>query len=196
MKKRILTAVCATVTMLFAWSVYSQAQEFKIGFVDVMKLMDKSSNAREQQKKLAQIVDKEKKDLESKMKEFADLKEQLEKQGPMLKEETRNDMIKKLGLKEMEYKLAEREAQTKVQNEQRDLSAIFQKDIRKIISQLRTEKKLTLIFDSQALLSADDALDVTDEVVKLYDAGSAAARPAPKPAATPAPAGPAKPKAR
>jgi outer membrane protein len=193
MKRRILTAVCATVAMLFAWSVYSQAQEFKIGFVDVMKLMDKSTKAKEQQQKLAQLVDKEKKDLEAKMKEMMDLKDQLEKQGPMLKEDTRNDMMKKLGLKEMEYKLQEREAQNKVQNEQRDLSAIFQKDVRKVISQLRGEKKLTLIFDAQALLSADDALDLTDEVVKLYDASALSPRPAPKPAATPAPA---KPKAK
>lgn len=193
MKRRILTAVCGTVVMLFAWSVYSQAQEFKIGFVDVMKLMEKSTKAKDQQQKLAHVVDKEKKDLEAKMKEMVDLKEQLEKQGPMLKEETRNDMIKKLGLKEMEYKLAEREAQNKVQNEQRDLSAIFQKDVRKIISQIRGEKKLTLIFDSQALLSADDALDLTDEVVKRYDATGASSKPAPKPAATPAPA---KPKAK
>ncbi len=184
MKKRILAAVCATVTMLFAWSIYSQAQEFKIGFVDIMKLMEKSSKAREQQQKLQQMMEKEKRDLDTKMKEMVDLKDRLDKTGPMMKEEARNDLIKQLGIKEMEYKLAEREAQNKVQNEQRDLSAIFQQDIKKVVDQIRAEKKLTLIFDASALLSRDNALELTDEVVKLYDA-SGPSKPAPR--ATPAP---------
>ncbi len=186
MKRRIVTAVCATVTMLFVWSIYSQAQEFKIGFVDVMKLMERSSKAKDQQMKLQQLMEKEKKGLDDKMKEMVELKERIERTGPMMNEQARNDLIKQLGIKEMEYKLAEREAQNKLQNEQRDLGTIFQQDVKKIVDQIRSEKKLTLIFDSAALLSRDNALDLTEEVAKLYDASAPAAKPAAKPAAPPA----------
>ena len=120
------------------------------------------------------------------MKEMVELKERIERTGPMMNEQARNDLIKQLGIKEMEYKLAEREAQNKLQNEQRDLGTIFQQDVKKIVDQIRSEKKLTLIFDSAALLSRDNALDLTEEVAKLYDASAPAAKPAAKPAAPPA----------
>ena len=54
--------------------------------------------------------------LENRKKEMDTLNEQLQKQGPMLKEETRNTKIKELGIKEMEFNLAEKEAHNSLQN--------------------------------------------------------------------------------
>lgn len=174
------------------------AQESKFAFVDFQKFATKSKRAQNQQQKFAQMVDTKRSALETKKKEWEALNEQLQKQGPMLKEETRNEKIKQLGIKEMELKLAEKEAQNALQNEQREQQEVFRRDITKVINQIRTQKKYTFIFDSAALLSADDSLDITDEVARLYDSEpeEAKASPAkPKPTApTQAPA-PAKPKA-
>ncbi|MGB9615683.1 MAG: OmpH family outer membrane protein [Desulfomonilaceae bacterium] len=199
MKKCLVILAMGFAAILFAAPFHKcLAQEAKFAFVDFQKFAAKSKRAQSQQQKFAQMVDAKRAALESKKKEMEALNEQLQKQGPMLKEETRNEKIKQLGIKEMELKLAEKEAQNALQNEQREQQEIFRRDITKIINQIRTAKKYTLIFDSAALLSADDALDITDEVVKLYDAepDEAKAAPAkPKPAApTQAPA-PAKPKA-
>ena len=64
------------------------------------------------------------------------------------------------------------------------------RDLVKIIGELRKQKNLSLILNStSAILAADDSLDITDEVVKIYDA-SAGSKPAAadkaKPAAPPA----------
>jgi Skp family chaperone for outer membrane proteins len=113
----------------------------------------------------------------------------------MLKEDTRNQMIKEIGIKEMEFKLAEKEAQNSLQNEEREMMEVFQRDLTKIIAQIRAQKGYTMVFNQAALLSADDALDITEDVAKAYDAAAAAPAAAPKkaPAAGPAPA-PAAPK--
>ncbi len=199
MKKCLVILSMGFAAMLFSAPLHEcLAQEAKFAFVDFQKFAAKSKRAQNQQQKFAQMVDAKRAALENKKKEMEALNEQLQKQGPMLKEETRNEKIKQLGIKEMEFKLAEKEAQNALQNEQREQQEIFRRDITKIINDIRTAHKYTMIFDSAALLSADDALDITDQVVKLYDAepDQAAAAPAkPKPAApTQAPA-PAKPKA-
>ena len=124
--------------------------------------------------------------------ELVNLQEQLQKQGPMLKEETRNDKIKEIGVKEMELKLAQKAAETDLQNEFRAAQELMMRDINKIISEIRVQKKLSMVLNSMAILSADDAFDITDEVISLYD-GAPSGKPAaekPKP-----PAAPAKPKA-
>jgi outer membrane protein len=184
---RVTVMVAAIVAVVFCAAVCG-AEEGKFGFVDVQKLMGTSAKAKEMQKKLMQLLETKKTSLENKKKELIQLQEELQKQGPMLKEDTRNDKIKQIGIKEMEFKLAEKEAQNALQNEERDMMEALQRDITKIISKIRAEKKLTMVFNSMALLSADDALDLTEEVAKQYDA-KAPAQPAPAPAA------PAKPKA-
>ena len=98
------------------------------------------------------------------------LSDQLQKQGPMLKEETRNEKIKELGMKEMELKLAQKQAETELQNEARALDESMMRDLIKIIGALRKQKNLSLILNStSAILSADDSLDITEEVAKIYD---------------------------
>jgi|UniRef100_A0A7C4ET98 outer membrane protein len=199
MKKCLVILSMGFAAILFAVPFHEcLAQEAKFAFVDFQKFAAKSKRAQNQQQKFAQMVDAKRAALETKKKEMEALNEQLQKQGPMLKEETRNEKIKQLGIKEMEFKLAEKEAQNALQNEQREQQEIFKRDITKVINQIRAAKHYTLIFDSAALLSADDALDITDEVVRLYDAEPEDAKGAaakPKPAApTQAPA-PAKPKA-
>lgn len=206
MKTRALITGLTAATALFFLLGICQAQEIKIGFVDLMKLAQQSQRAKEQQQRLMTMVEKERTVLENKQKELVDLQDQLQKQGPMLKEETRNQKVKDFNIKKMELEMADKDAKAKVQNEQREAGEIFQKELRKIIGQIRIQKKLTLIVNGDALLSADDALDITEDVIKAYDAQAgkapaakpAAARPAPtKPAAGPtAPAahGPAKPK--
>jgi Skp family chaperone for outer membrane proteins len=197
MKRSMLIVVVAVFCAAFVLSGVCGAQEGKIAFVDFQKFAEKSQKAQEQQKSFMNKVTVKKQALETKKKEYDELREQLEKQGPMLKEDTRNAKIKELAMKEMELKLAEKEAENALQNEQRDAQEIFRRDISKVIAAVRAEKKLMMVFNSAALLSVDDSLDITDEVARRYDAEAGAAKPAPaapkKPAAAPAPKKPAAP---
>jgi outer membrane protein len=197
MKKHYLAFVCAVSALVFVCVATGQAQDLKVAFVDLQKFASKSVKAQTMQKKLMDLMNTKRTALENKKKELGELQEQLQKQGPMLKEDTRNQKIKEIGIKEMEFKLAEKEAQNSLQNEEREAMEIFQRDLTKIIARIRAQKGLTMIFNQAALLSADDSLDITDEVAKAYDAeatGATAPAASPKPkAAAPAPA-PAAPK--
>jgi len=59
------------------------------------------------------------KQIENKWRELQHLRDQLLKLGPMLKEEVRNQKIKELGIAEMEWHLAIRDALSQIQNQQR-----------------------------------------------------------------------------
>ncbi|MGO9566484.1 MAG: OmpH family outer membrane protein [Desulfomonilaceae bacterium] len=197
MRKHLLAFVSAVFALVFVCVITGEAQDLKVAFVDLQKFASKSVKAQTMQKKLMDLMNTKRSALESKKKEMSDLQEQLQKQGPMLKEDTRNQKIKEIGIKEMEFKLAEKEAQSSLQNEEREAMEIFQRDLTKIISRIRAQKGLTMVFNQAALLSADDALDITEEVAKVYDAEAAAPAAAPKPKApaaahAPAPTAPAK----
>jgi outer membrane protein len=188
---RSLTVVfLALFTGIIFCSQVVLAESLSVAFVDFQKLEAKSKKAQDLQKKLTDMSNVKRNDLEKKKNELVNLQEQLQKQGPMLKEETRNDKIKELGVKEMELKLAQKAAETDLQNEFRAAQELMMRDINKIISDVRTQKNLSMVLNSMAILSADDAFDITDEVIRLYD-GSPASKPAADKPKAPAPAQPA-----
>ena len=115
MRKHLLAFVCAVSALVLVCVVTGQAQDLKVAFVDLQKFASKSVKAQTMQKKLMDRMNTLRTSLENKKKELADLQEQLQKQGPMLKEDTRNQKIKEIGIKEMEFKLAEKEAQNSLQ---------------------------------------------------------------------------------
>ena len=192
MKRSILTAVLAIFCAAFLFASVCPAQDGKIAFVDFQKFATKSQKAQDQQKKLVEKINVKRKDLENKKKEFDRLRDELQKQGPMLKEDTRTAKMKELAMKELELKMAEKEAEEFLRNEQREAEEIFRRDISKVIAAIRAEKKLIMVLNSAALLAADDAMDISDEVAKRYDAQSAAPaspkKPAPGPGKAKAPA--------
>ena len=198
MRQNVMVLIGALVTAAFAFSATAQAQAPKIAFVDLQKFAQQSQRYRAQQKKLIQLAQKKQAELEKKKEQLISRQEDLKKQGPMLKEDTRNARVKELGIMEMELKLSEKQAQNLLKSHQRESMASLQKEIRKIISGIRKQKKLALIFNSGALLGADDTLDITADLVKAYDVGAAAPvarKPASKPAAPRAkPRAPVKPK--
>ena len=179
MKKVAMIALGVLLATVFALTGIVQAQGLKFAYVNFQAFAEKSKKYQAQQKKLAKLLALKQGELERKKEQLITLQEDLKKQGPMLKEETRNARLKEIGIKEMELKLSEKQAQTFLQNEQREAMDLLRRDMRKIIAKVRKQKKLTLIFDAVALLGADEALDITDVVVREYDAGmSAATKPA------------------
>lgn len=198
MRGRSVTAICLVLGMALVWFGTCEAQGLKIAFVDFVQFANKSTKAQAQQKKLVELVSKKRDELEKKKKELMDLNEQLQKTGPMLKEDARNAKIKEIGIKEMELKLLEKEAENAVRNEQRSAQEVFQRDVMKVIGAIRKQKGLTLVLNAQALLSVDDALNITEEVVQAYDAQPSTPAPAPtqkKAAPKAAPKAPARPAA-
>jgi len=190
MKKGLVVFLGIILAVAFAFSGIAVAQGIKFAYVNLQTFSEKSKKFQKQQAKLMELVAAKQAEFEKKKEQLVTLDQDLKKQGPMLKEETRNEKLKEIGLKEMELKLFEKQVQTIIQNEQRDLMELARKDMKEIISKIRKEKNLTFVFDSMVLLGADEALDITEDVVRLYDA-SAPAPAATKPAPAAKPAAPA-----
>jgi outer membrane protein len=189
-RRSALIFLSTTLLLVFAFGTSFAQNPLTVAYVDLQQFQAKSKRIQEMQKRFSELNNIKRTGLEKKQNELKALSDQLQKQGPMLKEETRNDKIKELGMKEMELKLAQKQAETELQNEARALDESMMRDLIKIIGALRKQKNLSLILNStSAILSADDSLDITEEVAKLYDS-SAGSKPAAaekgKPATPPA----------
>ncbi len=197
MKKSVMVMIGCIMAVSFVFSGMVEAAEtLTIAFFDFRGFEQKSTKFSAAKKRFADKLQAEQVKLEKMKEDYLNLQDELKKQGPMLKEETRNAKLKELGQKEIEFKLAEQQAKQILQNDERELMEVLQRDLKKIIDALREQKRFTMILNSQAaILSADSALDITDQIIAAYDATPATgAGPGPRPAApTPKPKPPVKP---
>jgi Skp family chaperone for outer membrane proteins len=151
----------------------------KIGFVEIPKILTKSKRAQAQQKKLQDFYERRKAEIQTLQKNLEDLRDQIQKQGPMLKEDTREQKIKDYQIREVELKLELQKADRTWKVKQQEANEHFRAEVIKIITQVRKEKGIHLVIDAMSLLSADDTMDITDLVIAKFDAGKGAAGPAP-----------------
>ena len=143
---RIFIVLIAALILTFAFGTTFAQSTRTVGFVDLQQLQAKSKRIQEMQKNFAELNNIKRTSLEKKQNDLKALTDQLQKQGPMLKEETRNEKIKEIGMKEMELKLAQKQAESELQNEARALDESMMRDLHKIIGELRKQKKTSLSF--------------------------------------------------
>lgn len=140
----------------------------KIGFVNMNKIMSESKAAQN-----AQAVIK--KDIESKtaaMKEKENKLAAMEKELKALKQdspawkEKRDKLIKEAN----EVNRLRGEYANQIQKKNAELTQKILTDIQPIIKKVASSEKCTMVLDRRIGLMIDDDLDLTDKVIKAYDA--------------------------
>lgn len=168
--KRVVSVFVSGLAAMALTASFAMAEDLKIAFVDLQQVLGKSAKAKDHAQKLEQLIQAKQASLEKMRKELVELGEELQKTGGMLKEEKRLEMQNKIAVKKTEFELATKNAEEAVQKENGQLQQTFLRDVGKIITKVREQHKLALVIDSRAILSAEDPLNLTEEVAKLYDA--------------------------
>ena len=157
----------ALIVLLFPALAMSQA--LKIAVVDVQKVILTVPDGKAAKAKLERNAKKKQKALDKQQKDLLQMKEDLERKASLMAEAAKKQQVmayqqKVAKLQEdymkMQQELKEQEAKT--------LKPIFDK-VQKAIKAVAKKDKYTLVLEKTAgVLFAEDALDVTDKVIKSY----------------------------
>jgi len=166
----------------------------KIAVIDVQKLVVESAAGKEAQGRVKKIIDAKQADSEKLQKDLQGLQQRLTDQGPSMTDDKREQLNKEYQEKGIAFKRFQDDAQREVQEAQQKELAELEKRVLPVINVVGKEKGYTLIFNKYApgmLVYADEAVDITDEVLRRFNTQVTAPPPAAK---APAPAKPAAPK--
>ena len=94
-RRSALIFFSTTLLLVFAFGTSFAQNPLTIAYVDLQQFQAKSKRIQEMQKRFSELNNIKRTGLEKKQNELKALSDQLQKQGPMLKEETRNDKIKR-----------------------------------------------------------------------------------------------------
>ena len=157
--------------LLLAMSSAAFAEDLKVGYIDLNRALNEVDEAEKAKTKLEKEFEKKKDALEKKKQELLDFKTELEASVMVLSETERKTKVDEfqsryLALEEEYLKIKEEFFQRR----EEETKKIFDK-MEPIIADLGKKKGFTLIYEKSqhGILYAEDAIDLTDKVLKQYN---------------------------
>ncbi len=178
--RAVLLALCALPAVAFA--------DLKLGYVDLQRALTEVGEGQAARAALEKEAAKRKTEFDAEQNKLRDDKAILDKQGAMMSEEVRNQKFTELQKRLFDLTQKAEKLQVEMsQMEQRELKKIFEK-MDPIIASIAQREGMTMVFEKtdSGLVYAPQSLDLTNELVRLYNDKnkSGAAAPAAKGATT------------
>ena len=200
--KRIFVFICA-IALILPVAAAAQSSAPKIGVMNVLRAIVECSEGKQANEEFQKKFEAKRDELSRKQKEVETLQQQLKSQAATLNDEAQAALTRSIQVKTTELQRSQEDAEKEFNELRNQIFNRIGAKLAPLVQQYAKEKNLTLVLDSSSqttqLTYVDPAIDITDEVVKRYDAMQvSSSTPAAKPAtATPpkAPAPAAKPPA-
>ncbi len=171
--------------MGFALSASAQAPS-KVGVINVQGAIVGTKDGQKASQELDTKFQPKNKQFESRRSELASLQDQFNKGGSVMSEEKRGQLSRDIDEKKRRLDRDVQDAQEELQGEQQRLLQGLGQRMMAVIEKYAKDNGYTIILDvgnpNTPVLFASSAIDITQDIVSLYDKA-----PAPSPATTPAP---------
>ena len=148
----------------------------KVGFIDLQVIASNSVEGKAATAKIQEFQKKRTAEIAEKNKAAQALQQKLQQGGTVLSEQARAQTEKDLQKMQRELQAMQEDAQQELQDMTNKLQQEFQERLNPIIEQVATEKGLHTVFSvrDSGLIWAYSGIDISQEVIKRFDAAKAA----------------------
>ncbi len=147
------------------------AADVKLGYIDMQRALNSSEAGKEAKEQLAARVKKYQDEINSKQEEIKKLKDDLEKQGMLLSEAARASKEKDYQQRLKEFQRFTKDAQDELQGKDEEFTRKILEGMEKVIQEFGRKNGYSFIFvKNEGMLFVDEKADVTDEVLKNFNA--------------------------
>ncbi len=172
MKNSLRSFGSALVLGLAALCVHAQAEDFRLGFVNIDRLLREATPAKAGQSKLEQEFSKREKDLLDAGNVLKAASDKFEREAPTLAESQRNARQKQLVDQDRDFQRKRREFQEDLNSRKNEeLQQVIDKANR-VIKQVAESEKYDAILQEAAYINPKH--DITDKVIKALNAAAPA----------------------
>ena len=193
--------------LALALTLTAQAQQGKFAVINIQGAIISTKDGQKAAAELNAKTAPKKKELEQKQNDINSLQDQLNKGSNTLSETAKNDLYKNIEAKKKNLQREVEDAQADLEADQQKLLQQLGQKILAVIEKYSRDNGYTLVVDVSSpqtpVLWASPSIDITKEIIELYDknvvssnAAPATSAPAPKAPAAPATATPKPPAAK
>jgi len=160
------------IIILVGWLGEVLATDLKVGCVDIQKAVNECNAGKEAKKAITKEVEKFQRLIADRQKELQTMKESLDKQSPMLNPEARATKEKEYQSKLREFQRWGEDNQNEINQKRVEMERNISMGLQKVIQKVGADEGYTLILEKNEtiVLFASKAIDITDRVIKAFDA--------------------------
>ena len=158
--------------ILFGWLGSVWAADLKIAYVDMQRVINECNAGKDAKKVITQDGEKFQRLIAEKQKELQTLKESLDKQALMLTPDARANKEKEYQNKLREFQRWGEDTQNEVNQKRMEMERNISAALIKVIQKIGADEGYTVILEKNEtiVLYASKLIDITDRVIKAYDA--------------------------
>jgi outer membrane protein len=157
--------------MLLAMAVAGTARaDVRLAYVDIQRALNDCRAGRQAKTQFRGRVERLQTQLESEQSTVERLKQELETKGPLMQPDQRqnleDDYSKKLRQFQDDYK----NSRDELQQRDNEVTGEIVRDLAMVVRQIGEKDGYTMVMEKGSLLWAIPSIDITDQVVRAYDA--------------------------
>jgi outer membrane protein len=168
-------SVLLTSLMLLAPAFANAAKEeaasaTKVALIRMQEAIKDTKDGKKAEETLKKEIEDRQKKLQAEGEKIQKQMEDLRKQGMVMDEKSRGEKEAAIQKQVMAFEESKMRNQQEFQKRDQEISEPIIKKLRSIVAAVSKEKGYTLVIDTGSVIYANDQDDITDEVIKRYDA--------------------------
>ncbi len=185
----------ASAVLALAFSAYAQQAPPKVGVISVQGAIVGTKDGQKASQELETKFAPKKKDIDTRQTELAQMQDQYNKGGNLMSDDKRNQLARDIDEKKKRLERDTQDAQEELNAEQQRVLQGLGQRMMAVIEKYAKDNGYTVILDvsnpNTPVLYASSGIDITQDIISLYDKTSTNGGPTAKPgaSATPPPSG-------
>jgi outer membrane protein len=168
MKKLSILFTCFVA--LIAVNVFPAfAAEVKIGVIDTQKIMMQSAKITKMRTDFTKEFEAKRQELIKRQSAAQALEAELTTKGSTMTDQIRRDKTETLRKEARDLTRLKEEIEAEIQTKDTELGRKFLKAIKDVALEYLKKEKLSIILEKGSLVASDESIDVTEQIIKLYD---------------------------
>ena len=174
---RTFTTIAATAAACIVLAAGSASAQdvVKVAYVDMQKALNESRAGKKALGELQKLMEERKSGLQKQKESLEKRKDELDKQGLLLNEDTRKSRENEIRTLERDYSRTLSDLKDEFARREGEFTDGIRKELLKVIEKIGKEGGYTLVLEKQysAVLYAPSSIDLTETLIKRYDAEGA-----------------------
>jgi outer membrane protein len=167
----------------------------RVGVINIQAAITTTKDGQKAAAELEERFTSKRKDMEKKQQEIKELQEKLQRGGNTLSQTAKDDTQRAIDQKTRSFNYDMQDAQSEYETEQRKVIDELGQKLMQVIDKYAVSNGLAVVLDvsnqNTPVLYASNSVDITKDIIEMYDKVSSTLVATPRPTAAPKPTGPA-----
>jgi outer membrane protein len=162
--------------MVLAMAAATTARaDMKLAYVDIQRALNDCRNGKSAKAEFRGRLERVQSQLQGEQSEVQRLKDELEKKGPLMQPDQRQSIEQQYTRKLRDFQDDYKSTRETLQEKDNEITGAIVRDLATIVRQIGQKNGYTMVMEKGNLLWAVPSVDITDDVIRDYDATGAKA---------------------